>query len=208
MDERGHQRAAVIGHSLGAQVAMHFAARYPQRVRSLFLIDPVLRQALHRDNPWLLAGAPMIALAATLARTMNRIGIYRRRLEPLDLRELDRNARIALQSLENTEAFIRQYSSTRADLKHIHTAQYLQDIVELLRAPPAFDALQCPVHVLLSTGATFADEAASKRAFSALRNVSFSQIDCHHWPVTERPDEVRVAIERWVAQHSTVSEWS
>ncbi len=198
----GHERAVIVGHSLGAQVAMHFAAKHPERTTSLFLIDPVLRTALLPQNQWIRTASPVFSAAAAAIRLANRAGIYRRRIEPLDLRELDRVARIALESPENTEAFIKQYSSTRADLKHIHTAQYLQDVVELLRPAPDFARLRCPVRVLLSTGATFAGESATRRDFSALANVSFAAIDCHHWPVTERPDEVRLAIESWVASGS------
>jgi len=199
LDKAGHQRAVIVGHSLGAQVAMHFAAKHPDRTTSLFLIDPVLRTALLPKNHWVLTASPLFAAAAATIRFANRLGIYRRHIEPLDLRELDRAARIALQSPENTEAFIKHYSSTRADLKHIHTAQYLQDIVELLRPPPEFARLSCPVRVLLSTGATFAGESETRRDYSALANATFATIDCHHWPVTERPDEVRLAIETWVA---------
>ena len=198
LDKSGHKRAVVVGHSLGAQVAMHFAARHPDRTMSLFLIDPVLCTALLPKNRWILTLSPVFAGAAATIRFVNRLGLYRRHIAPLDLRELDRAARIALQSAENTEAYIKQYSSTRAYLKHIHLAQYLQDVVELLRSPPEFAQLRCPVRVLLSTGATFASESATRRDFTALANVSFASIDCHHWPVTERPDEVRLAIETWV----------
>ncbi len=202
LDGAGHERAAVVGHSLGAQVAMHFAAKHPDRTSSLFLIDPVLRTALLPENQWILTASPAFSAVAASIRLVNRMGIYRRHIAPLDLRELDRAARIALQSTENTEAFIKQYSSTRADLKHIHSAQYLQDVVELLRPPPDFLRLRCPVRVLLSTGATFASESATRRDFSTLANVSFATIDCHHWPVTERPEEVRLAIENWVASRA------
>ncbi len=198
LDKSGGERAVIVGHSLGAQVAMHFAASHPQRVASLFLIDPVLRTALLPKNRLILTLSPVFAAAAASIRLVNRLGLYRRHIEPLDLRDLDRAARVALASPENTEAFIKQYSSTRADLKHIHTAQYLQDVVELLRAPPDFARLRCPVRVLLSSGATFASVSATRRDFAALANVSFATIDCHHWPVTERPVEVRLAIEDWV----------
>ncbi len=199
LNETGQERAVIVGHSLGAQVALHFAATYPERMTSLFLIDPVLRTALLPKNQWILTASPVFSVAAALIRFANRLGLYRRHIEPLDLRELDRAARIALKSPENTEAFIKQYSSTRADLKHIHSAQYLQDVVELLRPAPDFAKIGCPVRVLLSTGATFASEVETRREFSALVNVSFAAIDCHHWPVTERPEEVRLAIETWVA---------
>jgi len=198
LDQNGSKQAAVVGHSLGAQVALHFAAAHPDRVQSLFLIDPVLRSALLPRNRWLPRVAPLFAGAAALIRLANRLGIYRHHLAPLDLRELDRVARIALATPANTEAFIRQYSSTRADLRHIHSAQYLQDVVELLRPPPDLTQLRCPVRVLLSTGATFASADATREQMSVIPKVSFASIDCHHWPVTERPDEVRTAIERWL----------
>ncbi len=46
LDAEGCDRAVLVGHSLGAQVAVHFAARHPARVRGLALIDPVFHQAL------------------------------------------------------------------------------------------------------------------------------------------------------------------
>lgn len=39
MDERGVERAALVGHSWGASVAMAFALKYPQRVSRLALYD-------------------------------------------------------------------------------------------------------------------------------------------------------------------------
>ncbi|XAH24032.1 alpha/beta hydrolase [Xylophilus sp. GW821-FHT01B05] len=60
MDALGLQRASLIGSSLGTQVAIDFAARYPQRVSKLLLSDPscLIDQAaidqyvaLHRSRP-------------------------------------------------------------------------------------------------------------------------------------------------------------
>ncbi len=39
MDEEGIRSAHIIGHSMGAKVAMHFAAKHPDRVRKLILVD-------------------------------------------------------------------------------------------------------------------------------------------------------------------------
>jgi pimeloyl-ACP methyl ester carboxylesterase len=47
MDNLGTERAHLVGHSYGGVVALHFAARYPERVRSLALADapvPALRR--------------------------------------------------------------------------------------------------------------------------------------------------------------------
>jgi molybdate transport system permease protein len=77
-------------------------------------------------------------------------------------------------------------------------AVYLQDLVEMFRAAPLPRSLGLPTLALLSTGATFAD-AAAMRAELAGPRVALQSIDCHHWPLTERPTEVREAIERWCA---------
>jgi pimeloyl-ACP methyl ester carboxylesterase len=191
-------RAIVVGHSLGAQVALHFAQRHAARVRSLVLIDPVFRGALHGRWKLLARSRPLLAAAAALVRGLNALGLHRRTLAPLDLRALDRLAREALRSPQAEQAFIRQYSSTRADLRHVPLAVYLQDLAEMFRPTPRPRELDVPVLALLSSGATFAD-AARMRAELAGPRVQLQTIDCHHWPLTERPREVREAIERWCA---------
>lgn len=194
----GHQAAILVGHSLGAQVALHFAARHRSRTEGLVLIDPVFRQALHGRWRLLARAGPLLRLAAALVRGANAMGLYRRRLPPLDLRALDALARQALASPESERAFIRQYSSTRADLRHVPLAVYLQDLVEMFRPVPDLHALAVPTLALLSTGATFADARRMRELLSG-PTVTVQPVDCHHWPLTERPVQVRQAIERWCA---------
>lgn len=196
LDAEGGGPAVVVGHSLGARVALELQARAPQRVRSLVLIDPVLRPALH--GSWALRArlAPLLAAAAALVRGANALGLHRGALPPLDLRALDEEARVALASPEAEAAFVARYSSARADLRHVPTAVYLQDLAALFAPLPAV-AVPKPSLVLQSTGATFADPEATRAALDA-PGTRFEAIHCHHWPLTERPREVREAIERWV----------
>jgi pimeloyl-ACP methyl ester carboxylesterase len=198
LDAEGACDAFVVGHSLGAQVALHFAARHPQRLRALVLIDPVFRSALHGRWLWLALASPLLAGAARLVRAANALGLHRRALEPLDLRALDAQAREALRSPDAERAFVERYSSIRADLRHVPLAVYLQDLVEMFRPAPLPRALGVPTLALLSTGGTFADPDAMRTALAGPR-VTIERIDCHHWPLTERPREVRAAIEGWVA---------
>ncbi|MBL8323977.1 MAG: alpha/beta hydrolase [Rubrivivax sp.] len=193
----GGRPAIVVGHSLGAQVALHLAAREPACVCGLVLIDPVFRPALHGRWALIAAASPLFGAAAACARALNAIGLHRRRLAPLDLRALDRAARVALASPEAERAFVAQYSSMWADLRHVPLAVYLQDLVEMFRPAPMPRELAVPVLALLSTGATFA-EARAMRAALAGPSVTLQAIDCHHWPLTERPVEVRQAVEAWV----------
>lgn len=190
--------AVLVGHSLGAQVALQFAAREPDRTEAVVLIDPVFRKALSRHWRWLARAAPLLRLAVVLVRLANAIGLRRASLPALDLRELDRQARIALRSPQAEADFIRQYSSTRADLRTFRTAHYLQELIEMFRALPAPPAVRAPLLMLLSTGATFADLDATRRIAAEFPDARVATIDCHHWPLTERPDEVRSAIESFV----------
>lgn len=199
LDQEGQAQAILVGHSLGAQLALHFAHRHARRAAGLVLIDPVFREALRGRWRLLASCAPVLRGAALVVRGLNALGLRRRCLPPLDLRELDRLARQALRSAEAEAAFVRRYSSARADLRSTRTATYLQDLAEMFRAPPEPATLPLPVLALLSAGATFADPAVMRRRLERMPRVTFGTIACHHWPLTERPAEVRAAIERWVA---------
>jgi pimeloyl-ACP methyl ester carboxylesterase len=196
----GHARAVLVGHSLGAQVALHFAARHARATQALALIDPVLRDALHGRWRALALGGPLLHAAAIAVRGLNALGLRRRQLAPLDLRAMDLLARQALHgSPEATRDFVRRYSSTRADLAHIHSAHYLQELVEVFRPVPALASITVHVLLLLSSGATFADPGATRERAHELPELHIETIDCQHWPLTERPAEVREMIERWCA---------
>jgi pimeloyl-ACP methyl ester carboxylesterase len=181
LDAEAQPQAVLVGHSLGAQVALHCAAHHPGRVRALVLIDPVFRAALRGRWRLMAAAGPLFALAATAVRGANAVGLRRRQLAPLDLEALD--------------------SSTRADLRSFRSAHYLQELVELFRPLPPPASYAQPMLVLLSTGATFAALAATRSIAAGFPHGRVQTIDCHHWPLTERPFEVRQAIEGFVAPH-------
>ena len=46
LDSEGAEDAVIAGHSLGAQIAIRFAHRYPERTRGLVLIDPVFQSSI------------------------------------------------------------------------------------------------------------------------------------------------------------------
>lgn len=200
MEAHAAPRALVVGHSLGAQVALHLAGSAPERVRGLVLIDPVFGSALHPAWARIARLGPVFGLAAWAVHGLNRIGLHRRGLVPDDLEQLDAMAREALATPKREAEFVRRYSSTRADLRQMHTAQYLQDIVEMFRATPALAAIRLPVLTVLSTGATFADADRMRAALAELPDGEVATIECHHWPLTEKPAEVRALIEDWVVR--------
>jgi len=196
LDARGHAGAVLVGHSLGAQVALHFGARHPDRVRGLVLIDPVFRDALLPRWHRLARAGPLLAATAAAVRMLNRLGLHRRSLPPLDLRVLDEAARRALASPQAEAEFVRRYSSTWADLRTTATAVYLQDLVEMFRPVPSLPDPPPPTLVLLSNAANFADSGRMRERLAAPRT-TVAVVTCNHWPLTERPVEVRETIVRW-----------
>ncbi|HSD11745.1 MAG TPA: adenylate/guanylate cyclase domain-containing protein [Candidatus Binatia bacterium] len=52
MEAAGSQRAALLGHSHGGQMAMLFAATYPGQTSALILVDAFARQFGDDDRPW------------------------------------------------------------------------------------------------------------------------------------------------------------
>jgi pimeloyl-ACP methyl ester carboxylesterase len=78
------------------------------------------------------------------------------------------------------------------------TANYLQQLVETVGPVPDLAAIHCPVLVLLSSGITFAHAEINKQEIARFPRVEVVPIEANHWPLTERPAEVRQAIENWV----------
>lgn len=69
LDELGHERAVIGGHSLGGYMSLAFYMRYPERVRALLIIDtgPGYKSAQPRDE-W-------NEMAGGLARRLERDGL-------------------------------------------------------------------------------------------------------------------------------------
>jgi pimeloyl-ACP methyl ester carboxylesterase len=200
LDAEGYRRAVPVGHSLGANLAVHFAARHPARVAGIALIDPVVPEALHGRARWIGRIAPLARPLIGAARLLNRLGLHRRRLPALDLRELDAATRRELLAAGRADALLRRYGSPFADLEFVPTATYLQDVVELVRPLPPLAAIGAPVLALLSNGITFTDLEATERLLHALPRLEIERLDAYHWPLTEQPVAVREAIERWCAR--------
>jgi pimeloyl-ACP methyl ester carboxylesterase len=196
LDAEGCERAVLVGHSLGAHVALHFAARYPARTQALALIDPMPREAVSGGFVWLARLSPLLRLAAATIRLFNLLGLRRRTIPPRDLRELDERTRAHIAAAGDPSLIVGHYSSPLSDLRHFPTANYLQEFAELLRPLP-FERVEVPVLTLLSKAITFTDPSATHTALARLPRGEIEEIAAYHWPLTERPVDVREAIERF-----------
>jgi pimeloyl-ACP methyl ester carboxylesterase len=197
LNAEGYEHAVFVGHSLGANVALHFAAYYPARVVGLVLIDPVFTEALRGQALWVYRFTPLVRAAIALLRFLNWMGLRRGSIENRDLRKLDEDARMRLLGTGNDDDFVKRYTSPLADIKHFGTANYLQEFLELARAVPATPTLRAPMLVLISRAVTFTDTAATRVALKRYPHAQIDTLSAYHWPLTEKPVEVRNAIEIW-----------
>lgn len=71
MDTAGSKRAALLGHGEGGQMAMLFAATYPEQCSALILLDTCARHLRDIDYPW---GLPADRVAQFLEQFEERWG--------------------------------------------------------------------------------------------------------------------------------------
>lgn len=189
-------RALLAGHCLGANIAATFAIRHPGRAAGVVLIEPMLREALTGSLARLRPFVPVLKVLIAAIRIANRLGIYRRHLEQLDLRSLDRQFRERLARPGGGAALERRYASVLHDLAIMPSANFFQDLVEVIRPLP-LARLHAPFLALLSTGRTFADPDITARLLAPLPHGTTQVLDAKHWIPTEQPEAMRAAIENW-----------
>ncbi len=192
--------AVIVGHSLGAQIAVHFAHRHPDRVCGLVLIDPVFQGALQgiqlfmRRYRWPLHGV------AAVIHALNTIGVRRRQIIDRDLRELDQETRRAIAGPESLDAIAKRYAALGPILRHMPTGNYLRQGLATVSPLPDPAGIDVPVQVLISGGTTLADLDVNRAEAARFPNSEVVMLEANHWPLTETPDAVREAIEDWIAR--------
>jgi pimeloyl-ACP methyl ester carboxylesterase len=194
----GAADAVVIGHSLGAQIAVQFAHRHPDRVRGLVLIDPVFQAALSGRQLFVRRYRWLFRSLAAVIGAFNAIGIYRRHIENRDLRELDEETRRAIAGPESLEAIAKRYGALGPILRHMPTRNYILQGLETVSPLPDPEGVSCPVLVLVCGGTTLSHLDVNKAEAKRFPNSEVVMLKANHWPLTETPDDVRQAIEVWI----------
>jgi pimeloyl-ACP methyl ester carboxylesterase len=197
-----YEAAIVVGHSLGAQIALHLAATHPQRVRALALIDPVVPEALTSRRRRLKRMRPLFGLASRVLRALNALGLKRREFPLMNLEALDEETRAVMRGAHPQRELVKRYSALGLILEYMPTANYLQQIMATVAPLPRLEAVNAPTLVLESAGVDFMGRARSRAELARLPHLELIEIDATHWPLTERPDEVRHRGLGWAANGS------
>lgn len=196
-------RLCLIGHSLGAHVAMHFAAHHPDKMQALVLLDPLIDCALTAKARRMRGRVPFLKAIERVVRMGNALGCVRT-IQAQNLRQMDAQAREKIaRGGKELQDFIEQYSSASNDLRHNHSAPYVRDLIEVGRPAPEPTELTCPTLVIGSTAGTFTEEAAMRAWVARMPQGHMQAVQCAHWPMTECPQDVSAIIEQWLDQGAT-----
>lgn len=202
LDHEQQTQAFVVGHCLGAKIALGFASRFPDRCAGLVLIEPMDREAVTGILVWLRRLLPVLHLVLGLIKLLNRLGLYRRQLETLDLQLLDRRLHEA--SHAQLKEILTDYGSPWLDIKTMPTVQYLSNLIELMQPLPV-TAVHCPCLVIQSRGRSITDARRTQIALATLPQVEFVTIDSDHWLPATHPDHLLELIDTWILTNPTSS---
>jgi len=200
LDAEGHARAIVMGHCLGANIALNFAVRYPQRTQALVLVEPMPPVALTGTMREVRRLRPLLHFLIPMVRALNALGIHRRSLAPLNLETLDLETRAALARGPEGEAQLAKYASPWLDLRTTATGAYLQSLLAVTEELPAPERITVPVLALVAERSTFTDAAILRTYLDRLPDRRIVALPAKHWIPTEQPQAMREAIEDWVGR--------
>jgi esterase len=186
----------LLGHSLGAEIALDFTATYPDRVAGLILIDPVFHKNLHGVLGWVRRLQYLLWIPIGFLWSVHALGCGRRDYPPRDLYALDETTRATLRS--NPEMKIADlYMNPLADMSYIPLENYLQDLLAVVKPLPRLETINQPVLVLMSGGSSLSDRQRNESQIQRMPNATIQIVDCDHWPLTEQPATVRHMIDNW-----------
>jgi esterase len=179
--------AIIAGHCLGANIALNFAARYPERTAALVLIEPMPPPAL-TGKLGVLRHFRFIPIAISwLVRVANA------RVEPMDLEAWDKAVRAGTADLS-------KYASPFSDLHFTPLAGYLRALAAVADSLPDLSRIRCPILVLTSKNTNMTDPVKARAELAPLPNAEYVQLDAEHWIPTEQPEAMCRTIEDWIVR--------
>lgn len=191
-------RAFLVGHCLGANVALNFASRFPEMSAGLILIEPMVRAALSGALAFLRFFQPVLHLIVRLLRLLNRNGLYRRQLEYVNLRELDRQ--VYESNCTALTHLFAKHGSPWQDIKVTPSAQYINNFIEFMRPLPV-SSVHCPCLVIQSSGGKITNPIHTRNELETLPAVDFISVISEHWLPTTQPERLCQLIDAWVMRH-------
>jgi pimeloyl-ACP methyl ester carboxylesterase len=181
-------RATVLGHGLGGSIALTLAARHPELVSELIVIDPIPYGA----KPWLYGRLAHLPVAGSLVfkQLLGRslFGAYFRQLFLAD------PARISDARLDT------YYETFNTPAARGSVLQTLRATVDTRPVAAQTSRIQKPTLVVWGRNDRLLPAAVGQRLAREIRGARFELLDAGHAPQEERPQELADAVRRFLRE--------
>ena len=147
LKQEGADRPIVVGHCLGANIAVRLWERIPDKIMALVLIEPFITEDLQRT--WKVLHAilgPLLSGIGWLVKALNLLGFRRTRFRRIDYSVYDDWVRSRLTNWVNVIRFMGPWM----DLQCMPVAGYIASYRVLFRYRPPWRAIRGPVLALIA----------------------------------------------------------
>ena len=188
------ERPVVIGHCLGANIAVRFWERNAQKVRALVLIEPFVTEDLHPAWKVLYAVlSPILVLLEGISRGMSRLGLRRARFRFIDYSTYDEWVRPRLTNQFNVIRFMGPW----LDLQCMPVASYIASFRFLFRYRPPWRTIDVPTLALIARQGGVISSELGSGPFNPTR-VKTVGIEASHFVLTDNRKGVVQRIQSFV----------
>jgi pimeloyl-ACP methyl ester carboxylesterase len=181
-------RATVVGHGLGGAIALTLAARHPELVSELVVVDALAEGA----RPWLYGRLAQLPLAGSLVFKQ----LLGRRLFGAYFRELFLSDPSRI-SNERLDIYYEGFNTPAARGSALQT---LRATVDTRSVAAQTSRIQRPALVVWGRDDRLLPAAIGQRLAREIRGARFELLDAGHAPQEERPRELAEAIRRFLRE--------
>jgi pimeloyl-ACP methyl ester carboxylesterase len=179
-------RASVVGHGLGGSIALTLAARHPELVSKLVVVDALSESA----EPWLYGRLAHLPLAGSLVFKQ----LLGRRLFGAYFRELF----LANPSSVTNERLDTYYHSFNTPAARGSVLATLRATVDTRPVAAQTSRIQTPTLVLWGGRDRLVPPSVGQRLAREIRGARFELLDSGHAPQEEKPRELAEALRRFL----------
>lgn len=181
-------RATVVGHGLGGSIALTLAARHPELVSELVVIDPIAEP----PSTWAYGRLAHLPLAGSLVFKQ----LLGRGLFGAYFRELFLGDPAAV-SNQRLDAYYDAFNTPAARSSVLAT---LRATVDTRPVAAQTSRIQKPTLVLWGRRDRLLPASVGQRLAREIRGARFELLDAGHAPQEERPQEVTDAVRRFLRE--------
>jgi esterase len=194
------ERAVIVGHCWGANLAVRVWTRCSDRIAGLVLIEPFVVEELHGWMRTTYAlGRPLLWALSVTMQGLNALGLKRSRFRLIDFAVYDEWVRARLTSFWAAVRWMGPW----VDLQTMPVISYLQAFRILFAYRPPWEEVACPVLTIYGQKAELA-ESAERRPAPPLGRTLF--IEAGHFVLTDNMPAVASAIETFVRKTAGLPE--